>query len=105
MKTKFIVNEPYVICLFNDRKLGRKFKGIAKCSIDDVFDIEKGKQIAKLKAEINREYYRINKADKNIAFIEKKAIQLVEDLYSRLDIYEENLERKHIKILELAGIE
>ena len=102
MKSKFIVNEPYTICLFHDRKLGKKFRGIAKCSQEDTFDPEKGMQIAQLKAEINRDKYRLNRAQSDVNYIERKAFQLVDNLYKRMDIYDDRINERQMKIVELT---
>ncbi len=99
---KFIVKEPYVICIMIDRKLNRKFKGIAKCNPPDVFDIQKGKQIAELKAGIKKEDYRINKADRIISQIERQAENLIDEYENRIDLYQEKLEEKYCKLFELT---
>jgi len=101
MKTKFIVNEPYVVCIGVDRKLGRKFKGKAKCQPDDVFDVEKGKEIAQLKMEINRELCRINRTGSEIRYIENQTKKIVDNLYNRILIYNEKLDNKYTQLYEL----
>lgn len=101
MLTKFVVNEPYVICLLIDRKLQKKFKGIAKCMPNDTFNARKGKEIAKLKAEIRREAYRIRSASGEIRFYCKYADSMKNDLVNRIRIYENNYEGKYRALEEL----
>ena len=48
----------------------REFKGVAKCSPEDVFDEEKGKKIAQLRALINVRETFINETKNIIASIE-----------------------------------
>jgi hypothetical protein len=95
MKTHFIVKEPYVICLIKDRKLRRRFKGLAKCDPRDEFDVEKGKKIAQLKAEINREKYRFKSVEKDIRQIDKYTNGLKRECYNRMSIFDENMSKKY----------
>jgi hypothetical protein len=47
---KIIVNYPATICILE--RDGKKYKGVAKVLDGDVFDMEKGKEIARTKAEL-----------------------------------------------------
>lgn len=102
MRTKFIVNEPYVICLAVDQKLGKRFRGVAKCGGDDIFDVEKGKQIAQLKAEIKKEEYRYFQMDKAIGYINRQSEKLIDHYSNRQDMYFEKLEDKLVRLHEIA---
>lgn len=94
MKSRFIVNNPYVVCLVYDRKLGKKFRGIAKCQPEDIFSEEKGKTIAQLKAEIYRENYRSRKALAEAGRIAQKALSAHKECVNRAEIYFNNRLKK-----------
>ena len=102
MKAKFIVNEPYVIWILVDRKLRKKFKGIAKCLPGDVFNEQRGKDIAKVKAEINRDRYRARRAMSAARFIERRAETLVNEYWKRVELYDDNITRKYLRLEELV---
>jgi hypothetical protein len=85
-----------------DRKLNKKFKGIAKCLPGDVFSEEKGRRIAQLKAESNREMYRIRRAWSALKHINKYADIFADELHNRVDIYRSNLEKKREELRELT---
>ncbi len=102
MRTKFIVNEPYVICLAKDQKLGKRFRGVAKCGGGDIFDVEKGKEIAKLKAEIKKEEYRYYKMDKAIRYINRQSEKLIDHYSNRQDMYFDRLNEKLARLYEIA---
>ena len=85
MSKKFIVNEPYVICILTDRKLGKKFKGIAKCAPEDMFDENKGKQIAELKAKIKRDNYKIKQLDTKFRYLKNWVNNELDQIQKRQD--------------------
>ena len=101
MLTKFVVNEPYVICLLIDRKLKKKFKGVAKCLPGDTFVEKTGKEIAKLKAEIKREDFRIRSASGEIKFYCKYLDSMKNNLVNRIRIYENNHRKKNEMLEEM----
>lgn len=101
MLTKFVVNEPYIICLLIDRKLKKKFKGVAKCLPGDTFVEKTGKEIAKLKAEMKREDFRIRSASGWINYCYRIADNMANDLANRMNIYEKNYREKYRALEEL----
>jgi hypothetical protein len=103
MKSKFIVNEPYVIALYHDHKLGKRFKGIAKCQPTDKFDEEKGKKIAQARMEINRLSYKGNKVTSNMKFLTNYCNKKLDALEARLDLYGSQIEEKAVKLNEFLS--
>lgn len=89
MKTKIIVNAPRVIHIIEDEVLGKKFKGIAKCNSDDTWDEEKGKKIARLRAEIKRDINILKK--------------LIDDQSDYIKIFDDIIEQYNRKISKVDG--
>lgn len=57
---KFIVTDNKVICLSS--YMGRRVRGIAKCSPNDEFDLEFGKQLARARCDAKVLYRRYQRA-------------------------------------------
>jgi hypothetical protein len=57
---KIIVKEPIVQYIIKDKKLNKKFRGYSCCLTEDIFDEQKGIEIARLKAEVKQREYKLN---------------------------------------------
>ncbi len=99
----------------------REFKGVAKCSPEDVFDEEKGKKIAQLKALINVRkyfiketkylYYQIlNLCPWEVRFIEETKTtktyyryqhRFINELYDELNTHKKYLKKYEKQLREL----
>lgn len=103
MRNKTIVNNPYIIYILEDKKLGKKFKGVAKCSTDDTFDEAKGIQIATLKAEIKRDRYKMHSLISNYNYWEKAMASELKQTENRVNQLEEKIQKKYEEIYVLAN--
>jgi hypothetical protein len=95
MKGKTIVNNPYVIHIIKDRKLGKVFKGVAKCSDNDIFDEVKGTKIAVLKAEIKRDRSKMNNLLSQYNYLTKAVDNELNQIEKRVDMFEERIQKKY----------
>jgi hypothetical protein len=91
MKAKYIINEPYVICILPDRKLGKRFKGIAHCFEPDTFDVEFGKERARKKAELKRKEYKYRQAVKMYSWITNYLEKQQAYYLKRMDILDDEI--------------
>ena len=94
---EYIINEKKktICCKVNSQLIGRDMyfpwvvfttRGIAKCKGDDVFDIEKGKKIARTKAQ-NKAYMHAQKMVTNFIKDFSKKLGSYEDFLNKLDKY------------------
>ena len=54
MKFRYEIEYPRKVVAIGTSKYGEEYRGVAICAEDDVFDVNKGKAIARMKAEIKQ---------------------------------------------------
>lgn len=66
---RYIISGPAVICFITEND--KIFKGIAKCIPEDTFDLEKGKDIARLKAELKQDTWNMKLKERKLKELTK----------------------------------
>lgn len=87
MKFKYRVEYPTKITAVGETENGFIFTGEARCHSNEQFDVKKGKQIARLRAQ-----------QKQLKKIREKVDEEVGELNKELNILMEKLNRKHKRL-------
>lgn len=54
MKFRYEIEYPRKVVAIGESKYGEEYRGVAVCASDDEFDINKGKEIARMRAELKQ---------------------------------------------------
>ena len=54
MKFRYEIEYPRKVVAIGTSKYGEEYRGVAVCASDDEFDINKGKEIARMRAELKQ---------------------------------------------------
>lgn len=89
MRYRFFVNEKEKTIYCVSRYAGKPVRGIAKCSPVDTFDIEKGRELAKLRCDIKIAQKRVKNATLKLHNTEK-AISIMEKHHDEMKQYHQD---------------